>query len=99
MVPPPFMALMLSLAFASLIKGWLLSHLLQARVINWRWALVIAAVPAIALGALVTRYLPEWAELAFGVPGILAVYFIVVWRTGFGPEDRVLFKKNLGSRN
>ena len=90
---------MLSLAFASLIKGWLLSHLLQARVINWRWALVIAAVPAIALGALVTRYLPEWAELAFGVPGILAVYFIVVWRTGFGPEDRVLFKKNLGSRN
>ena len=91
-------ALMLSLAFASLVKGWLLSRLLQARVINWRWALVIAAVPAVLLGILVTRYLPEWAELAFGVPGILLVYFVVVWRTGFGPEDRILFRKNLGAK-
>lgn len=91
-------ALMLSLAFASVAKGWLLSRLLQARVINWRWALVIAAVPAILVGYLATRYLPEWAELVFGVPAILTIYFVVVWRTGFGPEDRVLFRKNLSAK-
>lgn len=91
-------ALMLSLGFASLVKGWLVSRMLGGKVRIWRWPLVIAAAPAIVIGAVVTRYLPEWAELAFGVPAILLVYLAVVWRTGFGPEDRVLFKKNLGGQ-
>jgi hypothetical protein len=81
-------ALMLSLGFASLAKGLLVSRLLGEPVRNWRWPLVVAAAPAIIVGVVATRYLPEWAELAFGVPAILFVYGAVVWRTGFGPEDR-----------
>lgn len=88
-------ALMLSLGFASLVKGRLLGRILQQPVNNWRWALVWAAVPAIVLGWGVTRYLPEWAELTLGIPVILGVYGWVIWRKGFGPEDRVLFRRNM----
>jgi hypothetical protein len=35
----------------------------------------------------------EWVELAIGVPSILGLYGWIIWRWGFGPEDRVLFKK------
>lgn len=86
-------ALMLALAVASLIKARLLSGILGQSINNWRWPLVWAAAPAIVLGWLVTRYLPEWAELAFGVPAILAAYFYVIWRRAFGPEDRILFRR------
>jgi O-antigen/teichoic acid export membrane protein len=86
-------ALMLSLGFASLAKAWLLKSVLQQPVNNWRWALVVAAAPAIIVGWAATRFLPEWAELAFGVPAILGVYGFVIWRYGFGPEDRLLFRK------
>jgi hypothetical protein len=40
---------------------------------------------------------PEWAELAFGIPAILGVYGRVIWRRGFGPEDRELFRTRKGS--
>jgi hypothetical protein len=36
--------------------------------------------------------LPEWAELVFGIPAILAAFGTVLWIKGFGPEDRELFK-------
>ena len=68
------------------------------RVNNWRWALVWAAAPAIAVGYLATR-MPEWVELIFGIPLILLTYGWVIWRKGFGPEDRVLFRKNLGAED
>ena len=87
-------ALMLSLGTASLVKSIVLGRILQQRINNWRWALVIAAAPAIIVGWLATR-LPEWAELAVGVPAILLAYGWVIWRYGFGPEDRVLFRRNL----
>lgn len=90
-------ALMLSLAFASLVKARLLARILQQPVNNWRWPLVWAAVPATVLGWAATRYLPEWAELALGIPVILGVYCWVIWRKGFGPEDRVLFRRNMGA--
>ena len=32
-------------------------------------------------------------ELVFGIPAILATYGYVIWKRGFGPEDRVLFKR------
>jgi len=38
----------------------------------------------------------EWVELAIGVPAILGVYCLVIWRRGFGPEDRMLFRKQTG---
>ena len=87
-------ALMLSLAFASFVKSRLLSRILDQPVNNWRWSLAGAAVPAALLGWAATAFLPEWAELAFGVPAILGVYIWVIWTRGFGPEDRVLFKKS-----
>ncbi len=87
-------ALMLSLAVASIAKSWLLSRLLGQRINNWRWPLVWAAAAAGLVGWAATRFLPEWAELAFGIPAILAVYCWVIWNKGFGPEDRVLFRKS-----
>ncbi|WP_336987042.1 lipopolysaccharide biosynthesis protein [Altererythrobacter aquiaggeris] len=88
------MSLMVALGIASLIKATLLSRILGASVNNWRWALVYAAAPAVVVGYLAT-YLPEWAELLFGIPAILGVYGWVIWRRGFGPEDRVLFRKSV----
>jgi hypothetical protein len=76
------------------VKSVMLARLLGTPVNNWRWPLVYAAVPAIAVGYLATR-LPEWLELIVGIPAILGVYCWVIWRRGFGPEDRVLFRRNL----
>lgn len=89
------MSLMLALGVMSLAKAWLLSRILGHPVNNWRWALVWAAAPAVLVGFLATL-LPEWAELAFGIPAILLTYGFVIWHKGFGPEDRVLFRHNLG---
>ena len=88
-------ALMIALGCASLVKAWLLSRILGYRVNNWRWALVWAAAPAIVVGYLATL-MPEWAELIIGIPLILVTYGWVIWNRGFGPEDRVLFRKNIG---
>ena len=85
--------LCLALAFASFAKSHLLARIVQDRINNWRGALVWAVVPAVFVGWAATRFLPEWAELAFGIPGILAVYFGLLWRYAFGPEDRLLFRK------
>jgi hypothetical protein len=43
------------------------------------------------VGQLVIR-LPEWAELVFGIPAILAAFGAVLWYKGFNPEDRELFR-------
>lgn len=90
-------ALMLALGIASLVKSQLLSGILGHRLHCWRWTLIWAAAPAILIGWTATRYLPEWAELAFGVPGVLGAYCWMIWRYGFGPDDRVLFRKNVGA--
>ncbi len=91
-------ALMLALAAASLAKALLLSRILRQPVNNWRWALVWAAAPAIVVGFAATQ-VPEWAELIIGVPAILFTYGWVIWNKGFGPEDRVLFRRNLGGED
>ncbi len=83
--------LALSLAYASLLKGVLLSRLLGKSVNGWRWAIAGASAVAILLGWLAIQ-LPEWAELIFGIPVILASYGWIIWRWGFGPEDRELFR-------
>jgi O-antigen/teichoic acid export membrane protein len=87
-------ALMVSLGVASIVKSRVLARILGERINNWRWALVIAAAPAIIVGWLATKG-PEWAELTVGIPAILLAYGWVIWRYGFGPEDRVLFRRNL----
>lgn len=89
------LALLIALATSSLIKALLLKKLLKAPVSNWRWALVWATAPAVVVGFAATQ-LPEWAELIIGIPAILLTYGYVIWHKGFGPEDRVLFRKNIG---
>ena len=87
------MGLMFALGIASIVKARLLAHLLGAPINIWRWALVWAVAIASIVGFGAT-YLPEWAELAFGVPLILAAYCAIIWTKGFGEEDRVLFRKD-----
>lgn len=88
-------ALLVALATASLVKSFMLSRILKESVNNFRWALIYAAAPAVVVGWIATRYLPEWAELLFGVPAILGIYGWVIWRRGFGPDDRVLFRRKI----
>ncbi|MFN6935302.1 MAG: lipopolysaccharide biosynthesis protein [Tsuneonella sp.] len=87
-------ALMIALGTASIVKSRLLGRILGERINNWRWAVLWAAAPAIIVGWIAVQ-LPEWAELAFGIPAILLAYGAVIWRYGFGPEDRVLFRRKL----
>ncbi len=89
----PAAALALSLGLASLIKSYLAARLLGAPVSVWRWQLVWASSAGVAVGLVAIR-LPEWAELAFGIPAILLAYGVVIWKWGFGEEDRALFRKS-----
>ena len=87
----PALALMLSLGFAAVIKSRLLHRILGHPVSGWRWPLIWAAAAAMAVGQLVIL-LPEWAELVFGIPAILAAFGAIMWVKGFGPQDRELFR-------
>ena len=89
--------LMIALGFASLAKSRVLARFLGHPANPWRWSVIWAAAPAVVVGWIVTRYLPEWLELALGIPAILAAYCWVIWVKGFGPEDRVLFRRNVGA--
>jgi len=88
-------ALFIALGVSSLIKAMVLKKLLKAPVSNLRWALVYAAAPAVVVGFIFTEYTPEWVEIVVGGPLILAVYLFVIWKRGFGEEDKVLFRKNV----
>ena len=90
-------SLAISLAVASLLKARLLTRILQHPINNWRWPLVWAAAPAVLVGWATQRLLPHWASLVFGIPAILLAYGFVIWHKGFGPEDRVLFRRNVGA--
>jgi O-antigen/teichoic acid export membrane protein len=87
----PALGLMLSLGFAAIVKSRLLGSILGHPVSGWRWPLIWAAAAAMVVGQLIIR-LPEWAELLFGIPAILAAFGAVLWFKGFGPEDRELFR-------
>jgi O-antigen/teichoic acid export membrane protein len=89
------LALLIALGTSSIVKARFLNTLLGAPVSNWRKALAVAAAPALAVGFIATL-LPEWLELILGIPAILATYGYVIWKRGFGEEDRVLFRKNIG---
>lgn len=91
----PAIALFIALGFAAFVKARLLKSLLGAPVVGWRFALVPAAALAVVVGWGFTQ-LPrelEWFELAVGIPVILGAYGWLIWRRGFGPEDRVLFRR------
>jgi hypothetical protein len=69
--------------------------LLGQNIRVWRWTLLIAVGAAALLGCIIVsvpaRF--EWLELTIGIPAILGLYGWIIWRWGFGPEDRVLFRK------
>jgi O-antigen/teichoic acid export membrane protein len=93
-------ALMLALGLASILKSRLLRRLLDAPVQGWRWPLIWAAVAAVTVGQLFTM-LPrslEWVQLAVGIPAILGTFGLVVWWTGFTPDDRLLFRMKKGEK-
>ncbi len=84
--------LCLALALGSIAKSLLARRLLGAPVSVWRWPLIWAAAGGVLIGQIVIR-LPEWAELAFGIPAILISYGWIIWKRGFQAEDRLLFKR------
>lgn len=88
------LALVVALAAGSVVKSLLARRLLGAPVSVWRWPILVAAAAAIVAGQIFIR-LPEWVELAFGVPSILAVYGWIIWTRGFREEDRILFRKTV----
>lgn len=91
----PALALALALGSSSVVKSHLLQRLLRHRIATWRPALLGASAAAVIIGSLIVA-LPrhyEWVELVFGVPAILLVYGAVIWRFGFGSEDRELFRR------
>ncbi len=88
----PAAALAISLAMASIVKERVASSVLGAPVSVWRWSLLSAALIAAMVGYVATRG-PEWSELVFGIPAILLTYGWIIWRFGFGEEDRTLFRK------
>ncbi len=89
----PAAALLLSVALSSLVKGGLLSRILKARVSPLRWSMLVAVMITIAVGFAFTA-LPhrlEWVQLVIGLPVIFGVYWFLMWRWVFRPEDRALF--------
>jgi hypothetical protein len=46
----------------------------------------------VIVGAAVRLYLPEFLQLIIGVPAIMIAFGAVLWKTGFGPGDRELFR-------
>lgn len=88
----PALALMIALGIGAIVKSRLLAQLLGAPVSGWRWALILAAGVAGAIGAVTTR-IPEWSELLLGIPIVLVAYSYIIWRKGFTAEDRLLFKR------
>ena len=87
--------LMISLGIGSIIKSRLLARLLGHSISIWRGALILAVIAAAMLGMAIVSLPPrfEWVELAIGIPAILGLYGWIIWRWGFGPEDRILFAK------
>lgn len=90
------MALAISLGVASLAKASLLKRILGESVNNWRWPVIWAAAPAVLVGWATQQISPWWLSLLVGLPAILLTYGFVIWHRGFGPEDRVIFRRNVG---
>ncbi len=90
----PAIALCVALGFASIVKARLLRKKLGAPVSGWRWDIAWATAAGAVVGAGVHTFLPPTWQLILGIPAILAAFGAVLWTTGFGPEDRELFRMN-----
>ncbi|PZN97116.1 MAG: polysaccharide biosynthesis protein [Alphaproteobacteria bacterium] len=86
--------LAISALFLSVAKSRLLARILGHPVAGWRWIMLVAALPAFALG-LAFMQTPEWFQLALGQFIVLALYGAIIWRFGFKGADRLLFARRL----
>lgn len=97
-LPPSFQAtgpaigLCVALAFSSITKSRLLRIELAAPVSGWRWDLIWSTLSGLVVGVAVHYFLSGILQLIIGVPAIMVAFGAVLWKTGFGPEDRELFK-------
>ena len=85
-------ALLLSLTAAAAARQLVLGRALGAGVGFWRWSLVGAGAAAFAFGLLL-RALPELWEMILLIPGVLLLFAGLMWRFGYGPDDRGLFRR------
>ncbi len=85
-------ALLLSVTAVGIVRQILLSHVLARPVGLWRWSLLGAGAAAFALG-LAARGLPELWQMLVTIPGVLLLFAALMWRIGYGPEDRALFRR------
>jgi hypothetical protein len=88
----PALALAATLTMGSVIKAVWLSRLLGASVASIRPGLIAAIVAGLGTGVAISN-LPEWTQLTFGIPLILAAYFLVLFKLAFGREDKALFRR------
>ena len=65
--------------------------IVDAPVSGWRWPLVWAGVATVPVGLLIVQ-MRDLGQLVVGIPALLIVFGAVVWRWGFGADDRELFK-------
>jgi O-antigen/teichoic acid export membrane protein len=86
------LGLAIALTLGSVLKSRLLHRELGASVAGIRPALLPAAAGAVAVG-LVVRALPEAWQIVAGIPIIILVFGAIMWRWGFRPDDRVLFRR------
>lgn len=85
-------ALFLAVAFAGIARQLLMSQVLGQSVGLWRWSLLGAGGAAFAVGY-AARGLPELWQMLVTIPGVLLVFAALIWRFGYGPEDRVLLSR------
>lgn len=85
-------ALFLAILAAGVVRELLLRLALRQPVDFWRRSLFAATIPAFLFGY-AARGLPELPQLLVSIPGVLAIFAIIIWRWGFGPDDRTLFAR------
>jgi O-antigen/teichoic acid export membrane protein len=88
--------LALASLFLAVSKVAVLRPVLGAPVLGWRWSMLVAAVPAAAVGLLVQK-LPHVLQLAVGVPVVFGIFAALIWIFGFRGTDRLLFSMRKAS--
>lgn len=85
-------ALLLGLVAAGVLRQHVLARALGADVTIWRWSLLAAGGVTFVAGY-AARALPELPQMLVVIPGALLLFGAVIWRFGFGREDRALFAR------
>jgi O-antigen/teichoic acid export membrane protein len=85
-------ALVIALLAVSVTRLLVLGRALGTRVVFWRWSLLGAGALCFAFGY-AARSLPELPQMIVTIPGVLLLFAAMMWRWGYGPHDRSLFRR------